>query len=309
MPGAFRGTSLVLACTSLVAVSGVLASFAVGDASPSVDAAQLRESEDAVEVARIRLHFDSVLVELRRAPVSHLTAQQRQARTAHIAELAGYRDRGVFPHNHEFAEVWTPYFVDHRGVLCAMAHLLEQSGRRDIVDRVAATDNNILVAELAGDLAFTAWLDSAGLTLAEAARIQPTYDHTPAEPRDRVDEGMALLSVGVGGAAIAWNALADGARYREARAALGFAGGALGIALAARHVDDDGTALAVGVTTGAIGLASAILGARALFGSHLEAPVPASPSDTRGPMSFSIAPSLTTNRSGMAPGLTLGLRF
>ena len=42
----------------------------------------------------------------------------------YAAELAAYRDRGLFPHNHDFGDAWTPYFVDHRGVLCAVAHLL-----------------------------------------------------------------------------------------------------------------------------------------------------------------------------------------
>ena len=41
--------------------------------------------------------------------------------------------------------------------------------------RVAGTNNNVLVRELATDTAFTHWLDENGLSLAEAAFIQVPY--------------------------------------------------------------------------------------------------------------------------------------
>jgi MYXO-CTERM domain-containing protein len=68
-----------------------------------------------------------------------------------------------------------PYFVDAFGTRCAMAHLIESTGAAALVARVAAARNNALVPELAGDPELVAWLDQAGLTAAEAARIQPSY--------------------------------------------------------------------------------------------------------------------------------------
>ena len=68
-----------------------------------------------------------------------------------------------------------PFFRDGQGALCAMAYLIERSGRRDLVDRVALTRNNAFIAELANDPELRVWLDSVGLTVTEAARIQPTY--------------------------------------------------------------------------------------------------------------------------------------
>jgi hypothetical protein len=92
-----------------------------------------------------------------------------------LRELDTYRVRGVFPHNYDFTRP-TPYFVDRKtGTLCAVANLLARTGRRDIVDRVARANNNVWVAELAGDTAFVGWLDANGLTLEEAARIQVPY--------------------------------------------------------------------------------------------------------------------------------------
>ncbi|HEX7336720.1 MAG TPA: nuclear transport factor 2 family protein, partial [Gemmatimonadales bacterium] len=68
-----------------------------------------------------------------------------------------------------------PFFRDSDGVPCAMAYLIDRSGRADLVDRVALTRNNAFIAELADDPDLRAWLDSAGLSVAEAARIQPGY--------------------------------------------------------------------------------------------------------------------------------------
>jgi uncharacterized protein (TIGR03382 family) len=68
-----------------------------------------------------------------------------------------------------------PYFIDADGTRCAMAHLMELGGAGALVAEVAGTNNNAYVAELAADDRFLAWLDAAGLTVEEAARIQPSY--------------------------------------------------------------------------------------------------------------------------------------
>ena len=128
------------------------------------------------EVQRIQAHFDSVLSELRARDVNELTPNQKAERSRLVGVLTAYRDRGVFPHNRHFPGEAIPYFVDRStGTLCAVAHLLESTGRRDIVDAVAAMDNNVWVNDLAGNSEFETWLNQHGLTLAEAARIQVPY--------------------------------------------------------------------------------------------------------------------------------------
>src|SRR5688572_6082848 len=163
-----------------------------------------------VEVQRIQAHFDSVLSELRARDVNGLTATQLSKRSKLIGVLAAYRDRGAFPHNREFAEA-IPYFIDRpTGTLCAVAHLLESTGRRDIVDAVAAMNNNIWVHELAGHREFEGWLDQHGLTLAEAARIQVPYvgDGSSEEPQASAvySRGAATTVVGATAAVSLWNA-------------------------------------------------------------------------------------------------------
>lgn len=133
----------------------------------------------ASEVRRIQHHLDGALEMLESADTSHLTKSQRTARARAIANLHEYRDAGQFPINNHFKER-TPYFRDDFGTLCAMAYLIEKSGRTDIVDYVERTQNNARVYEMADEPALVEWLETNGMTLAEAARVQPEYNGPPA---------------------------------------------------------------------------------------------------------------------------------
>ena len=156
-----------------------------------------------LEVARLRAHFDSVDVELRSRDVLQLSSGQRTARLTLIAWLREYRDAGSFPQNDRFPGREVPFFRDSRDVLCAMAYLIERSGRGDLVDGVAATRNNAYIAELADNPALLGWLDSTGLTVAEAARIQPGYGCCIVVEDDRVTAGYAITSIVLSGASLA----------------------------------------------------------------------------------------------------------
>jgi hypothetical protein len=79
--------------------------------------------------------------------------------------------------------------------------LLARSGRRDLVDKVAATRNNAYIPELANDPELVAWLEASGLSLEEAARIQPSY-RDGAVDVSTARSGAVML--GVEGATIAW---------------------------------------------------------------------------------------------------------
>ena len=83
-----------------------------------------------------------------------------------------------------------------------MAYLIERSGRRDIVDRIAATRNLAYVRDLADDTALVAWLDNNGFSESEAARVQPEY---PDGLEKRAYSGMTVLFGGTSLATTAWN--------------------------------------------------------------------------------------------------------
>jgi hypothetical protein len=193
-----------------------------------------------VEVARLRAHFDSVDAELRAPTALPLTPAQRRSRATLIGWLRDYREAGSFPLNDRFPDRAMPFFRDSRGVLCAMAYLIKRSGRRDLVDRIAATRNNAFIPELAGDPELSAWLDSTGLSLAEAARIQPFYGPPPGEVDERgVSASYAITSILASGSSLATvgvNAIAPST-------AAGWAGvfaGTAALIAGAVELDEDG---------------------------------------------------------------------
>jgi len=222
-------------------LSRSLAALAFASSTLLVTAATIPSAGRIRETARIRAHFDSVLSELSPDDAARpraLNETQRAHRSALLATLREYRDAGVFPHNYDFPGQAVPYFVDRKtGTLCAVANLLATSGRRDIVDRVARANNNVRVAALAGDTAFTNWLALNGLTLGEAARIQVPYVQptSNAEVAREVAFGVvAPVSVGIS----AWTGIvntrsnADG--HNRILTGLGLVSGATAVVSSAR---------------------------------------------------------------------------
>jgi len=155
------------------------------------------------EMTRLRAHFDSVEIELRQRSMLPLAPSQHRSRGTLIGWLREYRNAGRFPVNDRFPQAAMPFFRDSRGTLCAMAYLIQRSGRSDLVDRVARTRNNAFIPELADDPDLRFWLDSVGLSLSEAARIQPSYEPPPEAPSERVSASYALTSIAVSGTSLA----------------------------------------------------------------------------------------------------------
>jgi hypothetical protein len=246
-------------------------------------------SHIALEQFRLRAHFDSVLVELRERDVADLTANQRAARSELTTWLAEYRDAGRFPLNDRYSDSLTPIFRDAHGVTCAMAYLIERSGRTDIVDRVASTRNLAHVRELTSDSALVAWLDSVGFDVQEAARVQPTYG-TP-ESRRNVSREYAVASMVVSGASLAtatWNLV-------EPNRAVGLLGvitggftmiaGLIPLNADATSTDGDRAVGSINVVTGG---GAVIAGIYALIKRRSQSPT-SSPSPERRAASWGIA--------------------
>jgi hypothetical protein len=232
------------------------------------------EPVNTAEVGRLRAHFATVLGELRGAEVSHLSASRRSARSMLIDRLEEYAAAGRFPHNHVEPGQFVPVFRDDHRTLCAMGYLIASTGRTDIVEDVVRNNNLAYIPHLAGDARLLRWLDSTGLTVAEAARIQPAYDggicicpggSVIAETR----RTSAAYFVG-SGAAMAVNAFSvivniaprDASASRIKRnAMLGMVTGAGQLVLGAFALDEGRAGKTVGVANlavGAAGLTSAI---------------------------------------------------
>ena len=216
----------------------VVVSLAVGVGLSVKPLALPRATEPrSAEVLRLKAHFDSVDNELKSRDVAGLSSSQRARRAQLTSWLRDYRHAGQFPVNDKF-DVATPFFRDSKGTLCAMAYLIDRSGRTDIVDRVEATRNTAYVAELADDPALIAWLDSSGLSVAEAARIQPAYDGPgPGNPvRYGVDSDFALAAVGFGSVSLAATAV-NVVKPGTVSGLLGIAIGAVSMGVGASNFD------------------------------------------------------------------------
>lgn len=251
------------------------------------------------EAIRLREHFAVVRRELLARDVSALSSGQRAARAEQIRLLRRYPAEGNFPRN-ENLPGRVPYFRDGKGNLCAMAFLIAASGRGDIVDRVARTRNNAYVSGLVDEPGLAAWLDRHGLSLAEAAWIQPSYggDSDP-------DPGAStVIAAGAAGtlslASLVWNARSmERLAGHRTRTLVGLGAAAINLGIGLTYVGDAGTTRTFGIINLAIGVPAAILGIRAL-GAKPKAPGNAP--------RFAMAPSLTT---GPTPrfGFAANFRF
>lgn len=219
------------------------------------------------EVSRIRTHIEGAEALLHSRDDSGLAPAQRVARARCIAELRAYRKRGVFPHNHLLRDRRTPVFVDEHGTRCAMAHLIEQSGATSLVSRISSTRNLARIRDLAGDAALGDWLERNGLTLDEAARIQPEYDPN----RDGTGEtsttvwAAAGIGAGIGATGAALNlSVGNSQDERNARGLVGVLFGLLGAGLGVPALSEDGGARVLGAVDVGVGLASLGLAMRQL---------------------------------------------
>lgn len=150
------------------------------------------------EVARIQAHLGEVFAELRTSIPRGLTKSQAAAREQTIRWLEEYRAAGAFPHNHVRSGERIPVFVDPHGTPCAVGYLMLRSGEDALVEQIVRNANLARIPELSGDERLTRWLDRRGLTLSEAARIQPEYqprDPDAGDPSGYAGETIALSIV------------------------------------------------------------------------------------------------------------------
>jgi len=252
---------LLLICAGIAGVLSLTAAMHRPSADPT----------DVREVARLRRHFAVVLSELRAADATSLSTSQRTARTTLIARLEQYAAAGRFPHNHVVPGKRVPVFRDEHGTMCAMAYLIASTGHNDIVEYVARRNNLAYIPQLAGDVRLRAWLDSTGLTVAEAARVQPSYgggiclcpSPSPPPAVNRVSDvyfaASALATMASGGSLIINLAARDmTARTFRRTAAVGLVAGAGQFVLGAFAIHERGVGGFVGGANMAIGASSLV---------------------------------------------------
>jgi hypothetical protein len=250
------------------------------------------------DVARVQRHLATAEAELRAAEVD-LSLGQHAGRAVAIERLRRYRLAGEFPHNHHL-DVRAPYFIDEHGTRCAMAHLIEEGGGAALVAAVQQTRNNAYVPELADEPALIAWLDRNGLTVAEAARIQPSYD--PCSNQDcshMVEPGFLFASLGLSvldGAMVGLNLENDASKTT---AAIGMIAGGVTMLLGYGQTDEEHRELQhdLGWVDVGIGAVTVVVSLRSLLRDR---PAPYTPAPAAGPPGWTLAPVVTDHSGGVA---------
>lgn len=158
---------------------------------------------EAREARRLVHHFGEVLRRLQSRDTGALLPRVRRRRALQIRALSNYRARGRFPANDRQREP-TPIFVDGRGTHCAMAHLVQTSGARRLVERIASRRNFATIRDLGDDGELREWLRAHGLTVAEVSvgdKVgNPTFDvekrYGPEAPTTALHDRFASLTEG-----------------------------------------------------------------------------------------------------------------
>jgi len=200
------------------------------------------------------------------------------------------------------------YFRDAAGNLCAMAFLIAASGRGDLVDHIARTRNYAFVPDLVDVPGLAQWLEDHGLTVSEAARIQPSYDDWPCcvlddPPVRKPSTGYVAASAGastLSALSIAWNARsADRVAVQRWKGFFGAGVGGANLVLGLSKLGSDGWEnQTAAIWNIAIGATAGFLGIRALVAKPT--------AESRIPSRLTVAPVAS---AGSGPGIGVTGRF
>ena len=107
-------------------------------------------------------------------------------RYVQLRRLAAYRDRGLFPLNEGQSTEPAPIFVDEHDTACAVGQLMRWAGCGEGASSINQANNFVYVPDVSGG-PISEWILDSGLTIEEAALIQPAYGwmlYPPALPDD-----------------------------------------------------------------------------------------------------------------------------
>jgi len=109
-----------------------------------------------------------------------------------IERLKEYREKGIFPLNHEEPDKPVYVFVGPDGELCAVANLIIQSGGQELVQRIAKENNHLRIADVTEGPVFD-WILRSGLTKEECVLIQEPYIGDDDSERRRIQRHLSQV--------------------------------------------------------------------------------------------------------------------
>jgi hypothetical protein len=156
----------------------------LGDASFVETFGRPPGSTDA-DTLRIRTHLLYVERLLRAAGARPFDDTVRQRRLVNLDRLHAYALAGAYPSG-DSPIGRLPTFIDDRGRRCAVADLVERSAGSALAQAIGRRFRNAYIGEIE-DPAFDDWIATSGLSRAELAMIQPTYNFQVDEPTWQMD--------------------------------------------------------------------------------------------------------------------------
>ena len=127
------------------------------------------------DVTRIQTHLHFVCRYLQLADTAHLSDTQRRNRQHLIKALQRYADAGEFPQRqHDDYGPRRPRFIDHRGVHCAVGHLIAHTEDSQLPEQINNWHEYDYIADIEMEYVGL-WAQENGLSLLECAMIQPQY--------------------------------------------------------------------------------------------------------------------------------------
>jgi len=137
------------------------------------------------EEERIQKHLELVIRFLNENEPLGLTETELGKRRNLLNELSAYAEEQVFPMNIYHSER-TPYFIDHRGVHCAVGYLILKSGHGDLAQRISSEHNYDYIRDIKVE-GLEDWTKEFGFEVDELKWIQPGYP--PAQQMSPVGGG------------------------------------------------------------------------------------------------------------------------
>ena len=125
---------------------------------------------------RIQKHLELVLLHLKNNPPANLSTSQKEKREGLLKALNNYTIEKSFPVNTKHV-IRTPYFVDDKGVHCAVGQLMHVSGNDALVQAIKRDFNYSYLKDIKTP-GVLEWCSTHGFTLEELKWIQPGYNPT-----------------------------------------------------------------------------------------------------------------------------------
>lgn len=122
---------------------------------------------------RVEKHLRNVLNKLESKDTSTLTIPQKQNRAKTLSYLKEYIELGEYPIN-ENSISRHAIFRDKYGNYCAVGYLMHKHGKDNLIDEIESNNNLVYINEI-DDKKYLDAITGMGITVDEAAMIQPTY--------------------------------------------------------------------------------------------------------------------------------------